>query len=106
MKKHMMVSALLALAFAATGCAAGSGQPAADLTVLQGKLVLKGSMPRPQVMLVRPGAESWELEGVTADTAASLQNQQVQAEGVVTRAIRTGVLPPCLKVTKLQPAGK
>jgi hypothetical protein len=103
MKKQLLISSLLAAALAAAGCATASPQAEARLT-MTGKLVLKGSMPKVRVVLIRSETEQWELQNVPVETAEELQNQRVNVEGFVTREVRSGMFLPSMSVNKIAPA--
>lgn len=96
----------LVLALAAAAALAGcSATPrVGDPLTLRGTLVLKGSAPRTTQVLVRSPSEQWELQQVSPAQSAPLQNRQVEATGVVTRAPGDGFLPPALRVTALRAA--
>lgn len=101
---------LITLALAITVAAdANAAEPAkstegATLT-LEGTLHVKGSLPMTRVVLVRDDAE-WDLQRVPADIATLLQNKKVSVTGTVLRPARVGIIPPSLRVEKLDQVTK
>ncbi|WP_350571791.1 hypothetical protein, partial [Pseudomonas sp. H26/SER47-MNA-CIBAN-0231] len=88
MNKSLSIAAVLAI-LALFGCAAAASS-AGKLLTLEGKLVLKGSMPMVQTILILPDRQQWELQGVPRARAEALQNRQVIAQGVVVRPAKDG----------------
>lgn len=98
-KVQKLISMVAGVALLA-GCAVALSSTGEHKT-LEGKLVLKGSMPMVQTILVQPDRQQWELMGVPRARAEALQNRQVVAQGVVVRPAKGGFLPPGLRVTSI-----
>ena len=99
--RRWLLAGCAALALAAAGCSATTPAPGASL-VLEGTLVLRGNEPHTIFVLLRPNGEQWELQEVAAETGRPLQNREVSATGVVTRAPGAGLRLPALRVTQLR----
>lgn len=68
---------------------------------LTGQLIIKGSMPMLQAVLIRESGERWELKGVQPMEAARWQNKPVTVDGKVERNVGTPMLYPSLTVTTI-----
>jgi len=70
-------------------------------TELQGQLVLKGSLPKVQPVLVMANAQEWVLLGVPAAVAERHQNRRVVVRGTRVPGASVGSLLPGLAVEAL-----
>lgn len=97
-----LVSALLALALATSGCVAA---PRAGETVtLRGTLTLVGNEPFATPVLAPAAGGRWALQGLTPCAVRTLQNRQVEVIGTVVREASEGARLPALDVTRIEPA--
>lgn len=78
---------------------AASNYKVGERVTLTGQLVIKGSMPMLQAVLIRESGERWELKDVQPMDAARLQNKAITVEGKVARNAATAMLYPSLAVT-------
>jgi len=95
--KRNLALAALALMHAACAATLHSGE-SVDLS---GRLALRGNEPF-IVPVVYDARGVFELQGVTREQALSLQNQQVNVHGTVTRAEMNGAQLPAVHVESLK----
>ncbi|GHD68345.1 hypothetical protein [Jeongeupia chitinilytica] len=100
--RQWQIPTALAAGLLTVACAAPTVQLGQPMT-LEGKLVLKGNAPF-VVPVLQTAKGNWELRGLAEQTAARLQNKQLQVSGTVSR-LQQGPALPQLQVSSVNEPG-
>ena len=100
MHRILLLAAALCLALAA--CAQPA--PAGGTVTLTGKVVVNGSAPFQQPVLLTAGGQAWALDALPVEQARALDGRTVTVTGVVLRAAAPGTWGPAVRVERVERA--
>ncbi|WP_454720252.1 MULTISPECIES: hypothetical protein [Cupriavidus] len=98
---HRILLLAVALCLVLAACAAQPA-PAGSTVTLTGKVVVNGSAPFRQAVLLTAGGQAWQLDALPDAQARALDGHAATVTGVVLRAAQPGVWGPALRVERVE----